>query len=283
MLGHLLETLGSQETEGMFDYSIVVVDNDNEQSARETVERAEKTARVSIQYDVEAIQNISMARNKALRTDRADYYACIDDDEYADPSWLISLYKIILAYSADGVLGPVISQFEVPPPRWIVEGSIFDRGSFPSGKMISDVRYTRSGNFMISRRIVDENSLLFNPEYGLIGGEDSDFFGRMIRQGYSFVWCQEARVYETVPASRLTRTYQLRRALMRGVAAAKRTPAMTMDTARSMIASVLYTIALPVLLVVKPSLFMPFAIRDCDHVGKLLARIGIRPVRRWLS
>ena len=283
MLRHLLDTLERQETKGLFDYSIVVIDNDQAGSARETVESARDTSPVPLVYDIEPTQNISLARNKALRAVEADYYACIDDDEYADPGWLIHLYEALRDHSADGILGPVLPSFEAPPPAWINKGALFDRESFPTGTILNDPRQTRSGNFMISRKIIDENHELFDPEYGLIGGEDSDFFRRMLQMGYAFIWCQEAQAFETIPPARLTRAYQLRRALMRGVAAAKQRPLVSADTLRSIAACGVYTIALPVLSVVSPGLFMPYLIKDCDHLGKLLARVGIRVMRRWPS
>lgn len=283
MLRHLLDTLGIQETKGLFGYTVVVIDNDRAGSARETVESARPTSSVPLVYDIEPTQNISLARNKALRAVEADYYACIDDDEYTDPGWLIHLYEALQDHAADGILGPVLASFEAPPAAWITRGALFDRESYPTGTILKDPRQTRSGNFMISRKIIDENPDLFDPAYGLIGGEDSDFFKRMLHRGYAFVWCQEARAYETIPPARLTRAYQLRRALMRGVAAAKQRPFLSADTLRSTAACAAYTIALPVLAVVSPSLFMRYLIKDCDHLGKLLARVGIRVMRRWPS
>jgi succinoglycan biosynthesis protein ExoM len=283
LLGHLLETLQLQETRGLFEYAIIVVDNDHAASARDTVERAQTTSPVAVDYEIEPTKNISLARNRALRFGRADYYACLDDDEFAEPTWLLHLYETLHDFAADGVLGPVVPSFPKTPPSWIVQGALFDREAFPTGTVLSHPRQTRSGNFMISRKIVKENPDLFNPDYGLIGGEDSDFFKRMLQKGYRFVWCQEAKAHETVLPARLTRGYQLRRALMRGVAAAKQQPLFSADTARSTAAVMGYTALLPLWFIVRPGRFMPTLIKDCDHLGKLLARVGIRVMRRWPS
>lgn len=283
MLSHLLETLARQETNGLFDYSIVVIDNDAAGSALEAVEKARTRCPVPIGYGIEPVQNISLARNRALGSGSADYYACVDDDEFVESKWLSHLLRTVQATQADGALGPVLPWFDSPPPSWIVEGRIFERESFPTGTLLTDPRQTRSGNFMISRRIMDENRPPFNPEFGRIGGEDSDFFRRILTQGYRLVWCQEARVFESVPRARLTKAYQIRRALMRGVAAAKQGPLFGLDSLRSAVAATLYTMALPVLGLISPSLFLRYVIKDCDHVGKLLARIRIRLVRQWPS
>ena len=283
MLGHLLDTLKQQETCGFFTYSILVVDNDYEKSAKETIAKARVASPVLISYDVEPIQNISLARNRALKTADGDFLACLDDDEYADKQWLLSLYEAIKKYSADVILGPVLPCFSESPPSWVLRGGLFDRESFPTGTVIKNPNQTRSGNFMISRKMVRDNDDLFDPAFGLIGGEDSDFFKRMLERGYLFIWCQEARVFETVPSSRVTRTYLLKRALMRGAAAAKRGPLISTDTFLSVIAFISYTIALPFLLLGGHHLFMRYLIKDCDHLAKLLARFGIKVMRQWPS
>lgn len=281
MLGHLLDTLNQQETQDGFIYSILVVDNDKEESARETVARAREKSPVTIEYHVEPIQNISLARNRAIRGAEGDFIACIDDDETADRKWVFSLIQAIKAHAADGILGPVFPSFVETAPSWVLRGKLFERESCPSGTEIKNAKQTRSGNFMIVRKIVKENEDLFRPEFGLTGGEDVDFFGRMLGKGYRFYWCQEAKVNETIPPSRVTRTYLLKRAMMRGVTAAKRGRLASLDTLRSIGAVLFYTSALPFLFLAAHHLFMRCLIRDCDHLAKILARFGIKLMHRW--
>ena len=56
----------------------------------------------------------------------------------------------------------------------------------------------------------------FDPEFGLIGGGDTDFFMRLSKRGCKLVWCAEAEVTEFVPESRSEVMYMLRRALRSG-------------------------------------------------------------------
>ena len=139
----------------------------------------------------------------------------------------------------------------------------------------------RTGNFLISEKMIQENKDLFNSEFGLTGGEDSDFFKRMVRKNYSFAWCQEALVYETIPATRLTRSYLLKRALLRGVSAAERGSLMSFDTLKSLVAFLCYTPILPFLLLFRHHIFLRYLIKDFDHIGKLMARCGIKTKMRW--
>ena len=93
---------------------------------------------------------------------------------------------------------------------------------------------------MLRRAIFDNGENLFKREFGS-GGEDRDFFRRMIAKGLRFVWCAEAPVYESVPAERCRRSFMLRRALLRG-----QLPHFTgIDFLKSLFAVPLYTASLP--------------------------------------
>jgi hypothetical protein len=48
---------------------------------------------------------------------------------------------------------------------------------------------------------------------------------------------------------------------------------------KSIIAFSLYTAALPFLLLIGHHLFMKYLIKDCDHIGKLIALCGIKPIK----
>jgi succinoglycan biosynthesis protein ExoM len=117
----------------------------------------------------------------------------------------------------------------------------------------------------------------FNPKFGT--GEDKDFFMRLTQQGRVFIWCNEAPVSETVPPSRCTRAYMLRRALWRGNNIVKRRVGNINLVARSIVAVPLYALALPALIIFGHHWFMLYCIKLCDHLGRLLALIGLNPVR----
>jgi glycosyltransferase involved in cell wall biosynthesis len=280
MLNRLIDSLQKQESKGLFTFSITVVDNDNLGSGRALVASIQKSSAIPIHYNIEPVQNISLARNRALTSTEADYYACIDDDEFADELWLFNLYETIRTSQADGVLGPVRPFYEASPPSWLLSGKILGREEFPTGTRIMNAKHTRSGNVIISKKIVHDNKFLFNPEYGRTGGEDYDFFKRMIDRNYRFIWCNEALVYENTPRSRLTRSYYLRRAFLRGVVHSKNAPLLSSDTLKSLIASMSYTVILPLVFIFRNRSLMPIMIKDCDHLGKILARFGINVVKQ---
>jgi succinoglycan biosynthesis protein ExoM len=274
LLKRALEEIGKQDTKGLLEYSIVVVDNDILQSAEPVVSAFREVSSIKVIFCVEPNQNISLARNKALENARGDYVAFLDDDEFPARKWLATLLEACEEYKADGVLGPVRPHFEQPPPRWITRGRFCERPEHPTGCLLH-WRQTRTGNVLFKREILEGVKIPFAPEFGN-GGEDMDFFKRMIQRGHRFIWCNEAVVYEVVPPNRWKRSYMLRRALLRGQN--ERLFLDPISVAKSILAVIIYVMVLPFLFIAGQHLFMAYAIRLSDHVGKLLASIGLRPI-----
>lgn len=280
LLERLLSSLTNQATGQSFTYSVVVVDNDSLQSAKSTVSSFNEKTPLDIAYFSEPEQNIALARSLAVRNARGKYLAFIDDDECPVEEWLLNLYNTCKDHNADGVLGPVRPRYEVDPPEWILKGRLHDRKEFKTGEILRDSRYTRTGNVLIAMRILEGVENPFDPRYGRTGGEDTDFFKRMIEKGHLFIWCNEAPVYEVVPPERMNRMYFLKRALLRGVVLAKSQPFNILGTMKSFVAFFLYVLSLPFLQLAGHHFFMKYLVKSCDHIGMLLASFGIDVVKQ---
>jgi succinoglycan biosynthesis protein ExoM len=269
----LMNGLQDQKSHGLFRYSMVVVDNDCTGSARQTVEDFRRHSSISISYLIEPEQNIALARNKAVANAEGDFIAFIDDDEVPDGSWLINLLHAYDEFGADGVLGPVLPYYEVNPPKWIIDGKFYERLSHRTGDVLHWTN-TRTGNVMLRRDIFNDGDNRFRREFGS-GGEDRDFFRRMIAKGFCFVWCAEAPVYEAVTAERCTRSFMLRRALLRG----QLPHFTTVDFVKSLCAVPLYTTFLPFLFLSAHHLFMKYLIKVCDHIGRIFSFCGVNLIK----
>jgi glycosyltransferase involved in cell wall biosynthesis len=278
LLANLLTELQNQSTNGLFTYSILVVDNDDNESAKSLIEDCRIKSRVPIDYYKEPNQNIALARNKAVQNARGDFIAFIDDDEFPEPTWLLSLFNAYKRYSADGVLGPVIPFYEGTPPEWLVKSGLCARRSFQTGTVLNNSMYMRTGNVLFNRHILEGLGIPFDKRFGRTGGEDTDFFKRMLCNGRSFVWCNEAHVYETVPIERQKISYFLKRALVLGRTAALREKFISTGTLKSIVALIAYTVSLPVLLVIKYHLFIKYLYKVFNHLSKLLAHFKIKLV-----
>jgi succinoglycan biosynthesis protein ExoM len=279
LLRRLLNKLQNQITDDLFTYSIIVVDNDCDKSAKQTVLSFKNTSAIDIRYFNEPEKNIALARNKTIQNAQGNFVAFIDDDEFPDDEWLLELYKSYNKFNADGVFGPVKSHFETEPPQWIIKGNLHERESFKTGTLLKRFKYTRTGNVLLSMKIFDEKKGNFDPTLGKSGGEDTAFFKRMIESGCIFVWCNEACVYETVPPERFTRVYFLKRALLRGVVSSRYISLISFSMLKSLTAFILYTSALPFLLLIGNHVFMIYLIKDCDHIGKILALCGLKLIK----
>jgi succinoglycan biosynthesis protein ExoM len=276
LLGRLLAALDAQETDGAFTYSLVVADNDAKRSSEPVVRAFATSSALALRYCVEPRQGIALVRNKAVENAPGDFVAFIDDDECPPPRWLATLVAACHEYRADGVLGPVRPRFDEAPPRWVVTGRFYERPTYPTGFRIG-WRQGRTGNVLLRRHVFEPGTAPFDAEF--LTGEDQDFFRRMIARGHVFVWCEEAAVQEVVPPVRWRRTFMMRRALLRGAMSLVHPTFGTRDVLTSLVAVPAYAAILPVALVVGQAAFMTYVVKLCDHLGRLLALVGIKPIK----
>lgn len=277
LLKRLIAELEKQQTESRFTFSVVITDNDSEQSALPVVREIQSQSPLKIDYCVEKEANIALARNKAVEHAAGDFIAFIDDDEFPSDQWLLRLFQTCEEYKAAGVLGPVRPHFEQTPPQWIVRGGFCERPEYLTGTVVN-WNQARTGNVLLRKSIFGKDPQPFDPKFRN-GGEDVDFFLRMNREGHVFRWCNEAPAYEYVPANRLTRSYMLKRAMLRGKNGLKLPKGRLASIFKSLVAVPVYTAALLPTLVAGQHWFMKYCIRLCDHLGKLLAVVGINPVK----
>jgi succinoglycan biosynthesis protein ExoM len=274
LLQRSLAAVARLETAGQFTWSVVVCDNDRDESAKAVAEKARTDLRLDLIYCVEPVQNISLARNRALANARGDFIAFMDDDEFPEPDWLQQLIVCRDKFNADGILGPVRPHFDSPPPRWIIRGRFCERPEHQTGTVL-DWRQTRTGNVLFRRSLIQDLDQPFRPEFGS-GGEDQDFFRRMMERGCRFVWCNEAVVHEVVPPARCTKSYFLKRAFLRGQN--ERYLLTGCSVAKSVLAIVIYGFLLPPYCLFGAHRSMKLLIKLLDHSGKVLAAAGVRVV-----
>jgi cellulose synthase/poly-beta-1,6-N-acetylglucosamine synthase-like glycosyltransferase len=278
LLPRLFGKLALQRTGGEFDFSIVVVDNDSEASARASVYKEAEGFRLQVTYDVEPERNFALVRNRAVRLSEGNYVAFIDDDEVPVEDWLYRLRLTAYQCDADGALGPVKPYFDTSPPDWLTRSGVCERPVHPTG-MLMGWEQTRTGNALLHKSIFDQKGIWFDPGYAT-GGEDKDFFKRAMNAGCRFVWCEEAAAYELVPPERQTKSYHLKRALLQGAISAKydRESGRRLGNLRlglkTAIAATGYTLLLPVFMLGGVHVFMKYLVKDCHHISRLAAMMG---------
>ena len=280
LLERLLAQLCTQAADGLFTQSVVVVDNDEKRSAVQTIEKMRSRAPFAIEYDCEPVRNIAMARNRSVDLARGDLLAFIDDDEWPGPTWLLTMYRVLAGEQAvAGVLGPVMPSFEADAPTWLIKARFHEKTGPASGTVLH-WKQTRTSNVLMRRALLEDPTTRFDVRFGK-GGEDVDLFKRLIDRGHRFVWCSEATVFETIPAERCTRTYLLRRALLRGQGTAKYHGLGTSDLLKSTVAVPLYLAAMPVASLAGHHHLMKLLSKTAEHAARLLAVVGIELVKDY--
>jgi succinoglycan biosynthesis protein ExoM len=195
--------------------TVVVIDNDADASAQESVERAAGRARWPLCYGIESRRGISYARNRAIAAagKDCDFVVFIDDDEVPRRNWLDELLFVQANQNADVVAGPVVARFEALPPAWIERGRCFERPRYRSGQQPA---VAGAGNVLIRASQLDGLSGPFDARFALSGAEDTHLFMRLRMAGGRMVWADEAMVEERVPNSRMNWKWVLQRAYRGG-------------------------------------------------------------------
>lgn len=190
-------------------HEIIVVDNDAGRAGEVAVNQA-RAEGLRVAYLVEPERGIARARNRSVRPARGEYVAFIDDDEEADPLWLVRLWEEVTRHGADGGVGPVIPAFGDAAPRWLVDGGFFERRRFPTGTALG-FKYLRTGNALIRRRCLMDLAGPFDERFDLTGGEDTNLYSRLVAAGYRFIAVDSAIVREHLAPSRTNPLWLLHR------------------------------------------------------------------------
>jgi succinoglycan biosynthesis protein ExoM len=279
MLERLLRKLALQETNGLFELSVVVVDNDTVGPASETVMRLRTELGLDISYDIEPEQTIPAARNHGLRLAKGNYIGIIDDDEFPPQHWLSTLYRAIKIFAVDGALGPVHPFFDRRPPAWLEKSRFCERAVYRTGTILNWSQ-TRTGNVLIRREVFDRHHLLFDESF-TTGGSDREFFKQAMKAGSRFLAVEEAPVYEIVTPERWSRRYYLKRALVNGANAYKNSLtemhgfSRVKNPTKSAVAVMIYAVAVPICACLGTYALMNCLERGLHHLSRSLAMVGI--------
>ncbi|BDQ02771.1 glycosyltransferase [Ignavibacterium sp.] len=204
LLEQLLESLSKLLIPENTEIEIIIVDNDKDRSAENVVQKFKTLTNFQVSYFVQPIKNISITRNKALENAKGNLIAFIDDDETADEKWLYNLYNCLKNYNSDGVFGLVVPRFEEGINDKFKKREYFFSNMGVTG---TEAKYMFAGSVLFKSELVKKNKIFFDPEYGITGGEDSDFFNRLKQHGARFINCREAISYEFISKERTTRKF----------------------------------------------------------------------------
>ena len=211
MLERAVESCLRDATVRGTSFELVIADNSPSGHA-ETLAAGLAAAGKPVRWVPASPPNISVARNAGLHAAAAPLVAFMDDDLELEPGWLDYLTETLERTGADVVLSPVRPRFANARPAWDPDAARFTRVlDLPSGSPVVAGGAGKGGGFVVStasslwrRDTCFTDPEPFDPAFGVSGGEDLDLFLRLQSRGRRFVWCAEAGVWETIPASRTT-------------------------------------------------------------------------------
>ncbi|MBI3812639.1 MAG: glycosyltransferase [Nitrospirae bacterium] len=221
-LATTLDALAKLETAAGLSYEILVVDNNSNDETRKVTEAAMTAHPGLIRYIFETRQGLSWARNRGIQEAHGEIIAFTDDDVVVDPGWLSAMALASVAYpDYSGFGGRVLPEWRFTPPWWFVGTGMFHmlKSGVVAGHDLGDspIEYREGMYFPIGgnmwfRRKVFERCGLFRTDLGKSGkkaffGEDSDFFGRLLRAGEKFIYIPDAVIYHIVDRDKMTRHY----------------------------------------------------------------------------
>ena len=185
---------------------IIVADNDPAASAKEYVEGFIKKSKATIHYVHVPEPGVSNARNGAVAVARGRFIVFLDDDMEALEGWLQPLIDTAERFGAGIVFGP--ANATVPNPDDPVQNymiPIYSRVRDMEDGLLDQGIAT--GNCLLDRTRCDFPTPMFDPALNQSGGEDDVLFEHLSKGGTKMAYCNAAKTWEHVPASRATLNY----------------------------------------------------------------------------
>lgn len=175
------------------NFKIYVVDNGSQKSPDNIVDKYENA---HLLYEEKP--GSYNARNKALETIEADYYAFTDSDCIPDPKWLESGINLLKNDDVDATGGPIVLFPEKKEQPNAIE--LIDMLSgFQQKESVLSKHYTPTAN-LITQKSTIEKVGLFNGQ--LMSGGDKDWCLRLHKIGGNLVYAKNSIIYHPARASK---------------------------------------------------------------------------------
>ena len=158
---------------------------------------------------------LSNARNRAIAEARGEYVIFMDDDETADPDWLCAFERLIVARQPDAFGGRIRVLFEDERPKWLRDDLLGFLGELNRAEHIAPLSDPHEsfygGNFGFRKTVCDRvggfDATLGRKGADNTGGEEVDFYRRLLDAGFKVWWTPEAVIHHRIQAAKLNRGY----------------------------------------------------------------------------
>lgn len=209
ILPRCLDSLFRQQIPEDWDAEILLVNNDPDCDLWKNLSGERTSSPMKIHYVVEPRAGIPHARNTACRESLklgADWILFLDDDEEAEPGWLMAYRKASAVLDADVYTGPVRFLYPAGYAEWLENKGLWN---LPYGKVL---KRAATNNVMFKSELLKPPfDLLFDTRLEFSGGSDIDFFMTAAHKGATIRYVDDAVVSEVVAENRLRLSWRLYR------------------------------------------------------------------------
>jgi glycosyltransferase involved in cell wall biosynthesis len=207
LLRDTLRSMQSLRTDDRFTYDVLIVDNASTDDTQETIAEIVRTSKATMSAVYEAKPGVAAARNRGLAEAQGEWIAFCDDDQEADPAWLLELLQMAQEQQVRIVGGAV----KLALPDGAPQPALAVRRNFGESIGVQPHRYSKrvspgTGNLLIHRSVIDQVGAF--DENLRQAGEDTDLFRRIREAGIDAWYNPRAIVWHRIPAYRLTADYQ---------------------------------------------------------------------------
>lgn len=198
-------------------WELLIIDNASRDATPGLLAQHDWPAGWTVRIVREDKLGLSNARNRAIREARGEYLIFIDDDETADPDWLCAFERLIEAHAPDAFGGRIKVLFEDQRPPWLTDELLGFLGELNRADTIAPLTGPSTsfygGNFGF-RTTVCKAVGAFDAQLGRkgtdnTGGEEVDFYRRLLAAGLKVWWTPEAVIHHRIQAVKLDRRYFL--------------------------------------------------------------------------
>lgn len=198
-------------------WELMVIDNGCRDSTPGLLARHQWPSGWQVRVVREERLGLSNARNRAIAEAQSDYVIFMDDDETPDPDWLRSYERLIVDKRPDAFGGRIRVLFEDMRPPWLGNELLGFLGELNRAEAISRLTEPGTsfygGNFGVRRdactKVGGFDTMLGRKGRDNTGGEEVDFYRRVLAAGLVVWWTPQAIIYHRIQAAKLRRSYFL--------------------------------------------------------------------------
>jgi glucosyl-dolichyl phosphate glucuronosyltransferase len=227
LLRKTLDSIAKATKPPNLDVGVIVIDNNSTDATPQAVRDFASIFGQRLRYLFEKRQGRSAALNAGIKFSNAQLVATIDDDEQIAADWLVEVARQFNDPKLDFLGGACHPDWGGRKnPNWLPSSHraligwiIQSEQSF--NYSLTSPGYLVGGNAVMRRSVFDRvgfyNTDLGRTKRATDGGEDLEFFMRLIQAGLRGTYSPELIIYHYIPAKRLERSFFRSRSFWDGV------------------------------------------------------------------